>query len=141
MKKKRPPHPPKKKLRSQVYYSEAFRRQRVLDIEQGLISVTEVHRIYGVSISTVYDWLHRYSTTCTHQHRQVIELESEEHKTLALLERVAELERVIGQKQLHIDILEHVLKQAEAQLGPEWKKKHSGQPSSSSSKAASTDTK
>lgn len=141
MKKKRTPHPPKKGLQSQRTFSEAFRRQRVIDIEQGLISVTEVHRIYDIAISTIYTWLHRYSTTCNHQHRQVVELESEEHKTRLLLERVADLERVIGQKQLHIDVLENMLETASQQLGPEWKKKHSAKPSSSSVSTAPMDTK
>ena len=136
MSKKRPPHPPKTSLQVRRIYSEAFRRQRVLDIEQGLVTVSETRRIYNVSYQTIYNWIHRYSTTMKHQTRQVVELESEEHRTKALLERVAELERVIGQKQLEIDVLKKIVDAAEDELGPDWKKKQSSRSSSGSGTTA-----
>lgn len=123
MKKKCTPHAPKQGLRVLRVFSEAFRRQRVLDIEQGLISVSETHRIYHVSFASIYRWIHKYSTRLEHHTRQVVELESEQHRTKMLLDRVADLERALGQKQLQIDITGKMLEEAEEQLGPDWKKK------------------
>jgi transposase-like protein len=136
MSKKRTPHPPKTSLEVRRIYSETFRRQRVLDIEQGLLTVLETSRLYGIPYQTIYKWIHKYSTTMKHKARQVVELESEEHKTKALLERVAELERVVGHKQLEIDLLKKLVDAAEEELGPDWKKKQS---STSSSGSATTD--
>lgn len=104
-------------------FSESFRRQRVRDIEQGLLTPSEVKRLYNVSLSAIYRWIHKYSTHLEHHTRQVVELESEQHQTKMLLERVAELERAVGQKQLQIDVLTKMLEEAEEVLGPEWKKK------------------
>lgn len=123
MKKNCPPHPPKKELKPLRIFSEAFKRQRVSDIEQGLLTPTETHRLYNIAIPTIYRWIHKYSTHLEHHTRQVVELESEEHQTKMLLERVAELERAVGQKQLQIDVLTKMLEEAEEVLGPEWKKK------------------
>lgn len=123
MKKRKPTRIMKKELRQQRRFSEAFRRQRVLDIEQGLITVSQTCRIYQVSTSSVYRWLHRYSQTCKHKTRIVVEHESEEHRTKVLLQRLAELERVLGQKQLRIDVLEILVVEATATLGEDWKKK------------------
>lgn len=123
MKKRQPPHPPKRELKRLRIFSEEFKRQCVADIENGLLSIKETSRLYRVSVTSVYRWLHRYSPHLEHHTRQVVELESEQHRTTALLERVAELERTIGQKQLTIDVLTKMLDQAGAELGDDWKKK------------------
>lgn len=104
-------------------FSEAFRRERVKEIEQGMLSVSDVCHLYGMSPTTVYRWLHRYSRKFPSHVRVVVEVESEQHRTRMLLERVAELERIIGQKQLAIEVLQEYLALAEETLGPDWKKK------------------
>jgi transposase len=110
-------------LHVQRRFSEAFKRRCVEDLERGLLSVTEAARLYELSPQSIYRWLHTYSAVLTHHARVVVELESEEHRTHALLRRVAELERIIGQKQVAIDVLSTIVAQAEEELGPEWKKK------------------
>jgi hypothetical protein len=52
-------------------------------------------------------------------------MESEAHKTLLLLQRVAELERVIGQKQLELDFLNKLLEVGSSELGFDLKKNFS----------------
>ena len=47
----------------------------------------------------------------------VVQMESEAHKTLQLLQRVAELERIVGQKQLEIDFLDKLMELATEELG------------------------
>ncbi|MBI5914539.1 MAG: hypothetical protein HY842_04120 [Bacteroidetes bacterium] len=50
-------------------------------------------------------------------------MESEAHKTLLLLQQVAELERIVGQKQLEIDFSNKLMELATEELGNDAKKK------------------
>ena len=127
--KKHTPHPPNRELKQTRVYSESYRKERVADIENGLLTVSETHRVFGLSISVIYRWIHRYSKHITHHTRQVVEVESEQHRTKMLLERVGMLERTIGQKQLEIDVLRTMVDLASQELGEEWKKKHCSIPS------------
>lgn len=104
-------------------FSESFRKARVADIDNGLLTVAETIRMYGMSKSVLYRWKQRYSQHYQHQTRQVVELESEQHRTKVLLDRVAVLERTIGQKQIEIDMLRKCLDLAGEEFGEEWKKK------------------
>jgi|WetSurMetagenome_2_1015567.scaffolds.fasta_scaffold148720_1 transposase len=123
MNKRTPPHRPKTELQMKRIFSEAFRRERVSEIERGMLTVKEVCRIYHVSSAAVYRWIHAYSQHLQHHTRQVVELESEQHRTKLLLERVATLEQALGQKQLLVDILQRAVENAAEELGPDWKKK------------------
>ena len=51
-------------------------------------------------------------------------MESESHKTKLLQERVAELERIVGKKQMEIDYLNVCLEVASEEVGYDLKKKH-----------------
>ncbi len=42
-------------------FSDEFKRQKVKEIDNGLIRVRDVVREYGVSGTSVYKWLHKYS--------------------------------------------------------------------------------
>ena len=66
-------------------------------------------------------------------------MESEEHKTKQLLQKVAELERVVGQKQLHIDYLEKLIEVGGQELKTDLKKTFGG-PSSNGSASTETNT-
>jgi hypothetical protein len=57
-------------------------------------------------------------------------MESEEQKTLFFQNRVAELERIVGQKQLEIDFQNQLMEIASAELGIDIKKNFSTAPSS-----------
>jgi transposase-like protein len=110
------------KLRTVRVFSDAFKRRRVKELDQGLYTVTEVSRLYEVSTKSVYRWLYKYSINHQKGVRQVVEMESEEQKTKALLKRVAELEQVIGQKQLQIDYLEKLIEVGSEELRVDLKK-------------------
>ena len=51
-------------------------------------------------------------------------MESEQSKTRILQERLAEYERIIGQKQMQIDLLEKSFELISEELGYDVKKKH-----------------
>jgi len=112
----------KSKLRSQRIFSDTFKRQKVKELDQGLYSVRELSKLYDVSVQSIYRWLHKYSLNHQKGVIQVVQMESEAHKNKALLERLGELERIIGQKQLQIDYLEQLVQISSAELKVDLKK-------------------
>jgi len=113
----------KKSIRNQRYFSEEFKIQKVKEIEINQIRVSELCRLYGVSSTAVYNWIYKYSLHLKKGITQVVEMESESRKAKLLQERLSELERVIGQKQLQIDFLEKVIEFSSEELGVDIKKK------------------
>ncbi|MFT5771446.1 MAG: transposase, partial [Algoriphagus sp.] len=68
--------------------------------------------------------------------RLIVESQSDTIQLLDLKKKVAELERVVGQKQLLIDFQLKMIELAEDEYRIDIKKKFSGEPSSSTGKAA-----
>jgi transposase len=96
-------------LRKIRHFSEPLKRKIVSELEKCEISVAEIASLYGVSVQSIYRWLHLYSKHIQTGTRMVVEMESEAKKTIELSVRVAELERIIGQKQLTIDYLDKLI--------------------------------
>lgn len=115
-----------RQIRQTRYFSEDFRKARVKEIEQNLTTVIEISRQYNVSTAAVYKWMYKYSFYLKKGIKQVIELKSETLKTKRLKERVAELEQIIGQKQLAIDFHDKLIEIASDEFGVDIKKKYSG---------------
>ena len=105
------------------YFSESFKREKVKLVLKNQLSVTQLSRLYGVSRASVYKWIYKYSDLEKGQ-KMVVQMESEEFKTKRLQEKVAELERAIGQKQLEIDFLNKTLEFASKEVGYDLKKKY-----------------
>ena len=109
-------------IRQQRYFSAAFKKEKVEDLVAKRTTVQELCDLYGISRTSVYKWLYRYSPHYEQKSRQVVEMESESHKTQFYQSRVAELERIIGQKQLEIDFQDKLLDLASAEFGVDIKK-------------------
>ena len=60
-------------------------------------------KVHQVSRTSIYRWIFKYSAMAKKQHKQVVEPKSDTQKIKALEERIKELERVIGQKQLLLE--------------------------------------
>lgn len=122
-------------------FSEAFKKERVAAIQAKKITVSQTVRIYGVSATSLYKWIYRYSDK-NKGTRMVVEMESEGKKIEGLLQRIAELERVVGQKQMALDIAQQTLALASEEVGFDLKKKFAALSSNSSaSTPKSTPTK
>ena len=104
-------------------FSEAFKKEKVKDLVEKRITVVQLCRLYSMSRASVYKWLYLYSNT-EKGIKTVVQMESEQHRTQILLQRVAELERAIGQKQMLIDYLEKGFEVASEELGYDVKKKY-----------------
>ena len=127
--------------RQNRYFSTDIKKRIVRDLERNLISVADVCKSHQVSRTSVYRWIFKYSSMAKKQHKQVVEPKSDTAKIKALEERVKELERIIGQKQLAIDFKDKMIEIAEERYNVDIKKKLGSKLSSgSSSTKKSTDT-
>ena len=124
----------KEKLQIQTkcsrHFSESFKKEKVKQIVGKQISILELSQLYGVSRQSVYKWLYKYSPHHKKGTKQIVEMESEAQRTKLLLVKVAELERIIGQKQLEIDYNNKLIELASEELNYDIKKKHAAQLSS-----------
>jgi transposase len=113
-----------KVLKKQRVFSEEFKKLRVKEFEKGEFSVLELSKLYGVVQQTVYTWIYKYSTYNKKGLRIVEMKSSSKTKVKELQDRIKELERVVGQKQLNIDYLEKMIEIAKEEFDIDIKKKH-----------------
>src|SRR6266567_791242 len=99
------------------HFSEEFKRKKVNEIERCITGVSEVSREYQVSRPAIYAWIRQYSRMRKKQERLVLESLSDTRKIGALKEKVKELERIVGQKQIQIDFFDKMIELAEAEYG------------------------
>jgi len=114
--------------RQNRYFSEEFRRKKVLEIERNLVTISEVCREYQVSETAVRKWLYKYSAMRKKGIRQVVEAKSDTRKLQQLKDQVKELEHIIGQKQLLIDFQQKVIELTEQEYKIDIKKKFGDNP-------------
>lgn len=112
----------KYEIRQNRIFSESFKREKVDDILNKRIRIVEFCRLWQVSSTTVYRWLYEYSPLHKKGTVMVVQQESESAKTQELLKRVAELERILGQKQLELDYQSKLIEIASKELDIDLKK-------------------
>lgn len=108
-------------------FSEAFKREKVELIERGMMKVSELVELYGVTNSAVYKWLRKYGLN--QKESIVIQKQSEAAKNTELLRKVRTLEQIIGQMQVEKLYLENVITAGSDLVGEDLKKKFNSQPS------------
>jgi len=124
------------------YFSNDFKQKRVRELESNLVSIADICKTYHVSRTSVYRWIYKYSSMAKKDVKQVVEAKSDTKKIQLLEERVKELERALGQKQMLIDIKDKMIEIAEETYEIDIKKKLASKASSGSSTTGkSTDTK
>jgi transposase len=109
------------KLHNRIF-SEDFKKQKVKELDDKTISICQLVNLYSISRTTVYKWLAKYSVHYHKETKMVVQMESETHKLQAVLQRQAELERIIGQKQMEIDYLNKLLEIGSHELKIDLKK-------------------
>jgi transposase len=105
------------------YFSEDFRKKRVRELEVNLTSIADICKTYNVSRAAVYKWVYKYSIMAKKNVKQVVEPKSDTQKIKALEERIKELERIVGQKQLLLEFKDKMIEIAEATYNVDIKKK------------------
>lgn len=115
--------------RRQRHFSDSFKIQKVRELETGKTKVSELCKQYEVSATNVYRWLNKFGTMKDKKERLIIEIDSDTKQLLELKKKVAELEQIIGQKQILIDFKDKMIDLAEETYGVDIKKKYSTQQS------------
>lgn len=119
----------KLEIREHRIFSEPLKRQIVKDLVNKRHTMKQVMLEHQVSQTTVYRWLYKYSAAHQQKCTLVVQMKSEEQMKYELQQRVAELERAVGQKQLEIDFLNKLLEISSKELGFDLKKSFSSPPS------------
>jgi transposase len=104
-------------------FSEEFKKGKVRELERNLSSITDICRTYSVSRTSVYRWIYKYSVMAKKQVKQVVEAKSDTQKIKALENRIKELERIVGQKQLLLEFKDKMIEIAEEDYNIDIKKK------------------
>lgn len=111
--------------RQNRYFSEEFKRKKVVELDRNITTLAEIKREYQVSRTAIYKWIYKYSQMRKKQIKQVVEPRSDTRKIQELKKQVRELERMVGQKQIKIEFLEKTIELTEEDLGIKIKKKAS----------------
>ncbi|HEX6914704.1 MAG TPA: transposase [Chitinophagaceae bacterium] len=116
--------------RQRRIFSEDFKSRKVREIEQKQTTIAQVSRQYEVRESSIAKWISKYGKNYMKGIRTIVESESDTEKIAALKAQVAELQRVIGQKQVQLEFKEKMIELAEELYGVDIKKKFEQKPSS-----------
>jgi transposase-like protein len=109
-------------LRHRRLFTEEFKKARVKEYEQGAYTVKELGKLFSINEQVIYSWIYKYSTY-NQKNVRIVEMEKSSYKKVKELhERIKELERIIGQKQLNIDYLEKMIELAKEHYGIDLKK-------------------
>jgi transposase-like protein len=112
-------------------FSENFKREKVREIELGRTKISEISKQYEVSFTNIYRWIATFGSMKQKLERTIVESQSDTKELLELKKKVAELERIIGQKQILIDFKDKMIEIAEETYGVDIKKKFTTKPSDS----------
>jgi transposase len=125
-----------KKPRIKRHFSEDFKRSKVRELEKRITTIADISRTYEVNRASVYKWIYKYSAMAKKQVKVVVEAKSDTRRIKALEERIKELERIVGQKQLLLEFKDKMIEIAEETYGVDIKKKLSSKLSSGTTSTA-----
>ena len=116
-------------------YSEEFKRFLVSDFERGNFSVPQLEKLYNIPNASIYRWIYRFSTFNEKGVRVIEMKQSSSLKLKELAQKVKDLERIVGQKQIKIDFLEKMIDIAKDEFNIDIKKKYNTSQSAGLEKA------
>lgn len=122
-------------IRKHRGFTDDFKRQIVSDFESGTYSVTQLSTLHGVSGTSIYKWIYKFSNFNEKGFRIVEMKQSSSQKVKELEKKVKELEATVGRKQIMIDFLETMIEVAKDELDIDIKKNYSTPPSQGSGKS------
>jgi len=109
-------------------FSDNFKLQKVRELELGKVKISELCKQYEVSSTSIYRWINKFGMKKDKKEKLIIETESDTKELLLLKKQIAELERIVGQKQILIDFKDKMIELAEQTYGVDIKKKFSTKP-------------
>lgn len=114
------------------FFSEEFKKKKVLELDKKISTIAEICREYEVSHTAVYKWIYKYSLMKKKGIKMIVEAQSDTATIKSLKDHIGQLEQLLGQKQFQIDFLNKQIEIASHQYGIDLKKKLSGKRSSGS---------
>lgn len=115
-------------IRERRIFSEELKKKAVKELVSKRTTVKSLMLEHQVSAQTIYRWLYKYSPYHEGKCTLVVQMKSEELKSNELRQRLAEMQRIVGQKQLEIDFLNKLLEIGSCELGFDLKKNFSTPP-------------
>ncbi len=115
-------------------YTDDFRRSLVSDFESGNYSVPQLEKLHNIPNGTIYNWIYKFSIFNEKGIRVVEMKQSSSLKLKELTQKVKDLERIVGQKQIKIDYLEKLIDISKEEFDIDIKKKQDTPQSAGSEK-------
>ncbi|NGP87723.1 IS3 family transposase [Fodinibius halophilus] len=112
----------KRKLQRRRQFSDEVRRNVVREFREGKYTVKELAKLYHVSAQSIYRWIHKFSSTDKPTITVVEMADSTDKKLKDLHQKIADLQRALGQKQIKLDFYEKMMDLAEEEYGLDLKK-------------------
>lgn len=109
-------------IKKRRIYSEEFKCMLVGTFEKGELSVPQMEKLYNIPCVTIYRWIYKYSKFNERGQRVVEFNDSTMNKLQEYENRIKELERLVGQKQIKIEYLEKMIDIAKEELDIDIKK-------------------
>lgn len=125
----------KLQIKERRVFSVEIKKQLVKSLTSGRQTIKEVMIEHQVSAQSVYSWIYKYSVGYAPKPILVVQMKSEATKNQELQQRLGELERIVGQKQLEIDYLNKLLEIGSKELDFDLKKNFSSKLSNGSEAA------
>lgn len=116
------------------YFSTEFKMKKVKEIETGRSRISEICKEYEVSHTSVYRWIKKYGRPKDRNERIIIESKSDTQLIQNLRSKIAELEQLVGQKEVLLSFKDKMLDYAQEYCGVDIKKKFLNGASTSSGK-------
>ena len=103
-------------------FSVSFKKQLVREFETNQFTVLELCRLHSIHNSQIYRWIAKYGSHPPNAH-VIVEMKNSSSKKLKAYEdRIKELERIVGQKQIMIDYLDGIIECANEHYQTDLKK-------------------
>lgn len=115
----------KEEQRQLITFSKDFKIKKIRELERKIITVSEITKQYNISATSVYRWLTLYGNNYMKATKVIVEAESDTRKIADLKAKVAELEMLVGQKQVLLEFKDKMIDLAEETYGVDIKKKFS----------------
>jgi len=104
-------------------YSSAFKQKVISEIENGIYTLSDAIRVYGVSKQSIYNWLKKFGKDYLINRIVRIEMRGEADRIKELEKEKQKLETALAQAHLKILVLESTIESAEDLYKADFKKK------------------
>lgn len=105
------------------HFSTEFKHKKLEELERGQTTIVEICRTYSVSATSIYRWQKELRPMKRKNDRLIVESLSDTQEILRLKSKIAELERMVGEKQIRLEFSEKMIELAEEIYKIDIKKK------------------